>query len=133
MSTIARISVEQYDRMVSAGVFDGPNHQRIELIHGELREMHAIGPEHEEIVDFLSDWSFTNVPKRRIRVRVQQSIGIPELRSVPEPDIGWVEQRSYSSGRPLAANILLLFEVAVSSLEFDRGEKANLYAAARVQ
>ncbi len=37
MSTIARLSVEEYDRMIVAGVFDSSRTENMELIHGELR------------------------------------------------------------------------------------------------
>jgi hypothetical protein len=39
MSTLARRTIEEYDRMIAAGIFDGPQPRRIELIQGELREI----------------------------------------------------------------------------------------------
>ena len=71
MSTIAQITISQFDRMIAAGVFD--DDQRIELIHGELREMTPIGPEHEIAVDKLTEWSFESLPKKKVWVRVQNS------------------------------------------------------------
>ena len=41
-------------------------------------------------------------------------------------------RRDYSRGRPLAEDVLLVVEVADSSLAFDAGEKADLYAAAGI-
>jgi Uma2 family endonuclease len=38
----------------------------------------------------------------------------------------------YASANPTAADILLIVEVADTSLEYDRGAKAQLYAEARV-
>jgi Uma2 family endonuclease len=64
-----------------------------------------------------------------MRVRVHNSIGIPDQESTPEPDVVWVVRRDYSRGRPTAADVLLLIEVAESSLAYDAGEKADLYAA----
>ena len=133
MSITARITLDEYDRMIAEGIFDGPHRSRIELIHGELRTMTPIGPEHEEIVDFLSRWSWKNTPEKTIRIRVQQSMGIPEFDSAPEPDIAWVGERSYASGRPRPADVLLIIEVAASSLPYDRGVKADLYAAGIIQ
>ena len=83
-------------------------------------------------VDQLNRWSVKNVPEDKILVRIQNSIGIPELESAPEPDVAWVVERDYSQGRPTAADVLLIIEVADSSLAYDTGEKAALYAAAGV-
>ena len=41
-------------------------------------------------------------------------------------------RRDYSRGRPVAEDVLLVVEVAGSSLGFDTGEKADLYAAAGI-
>lgn len=132
MSVSARISLDEYDCIIQTGVFDGPNRRRIELIHGELREMTPIGPPHEETVDILNRWSFKNLQDDQVRVRVQNSIGLPELDSAPEPDIAWVAERKYSRQRPAAGDVLLVIEVAYSSVRYDLGEKAELYATAGV-
>jgi Uma2 family endonuclease len=132
MSISARISLDEYDRIIQTGVFGGPNRRRIELIHGELREISPIGPEHEETVDILNEWSMSNTLRAKVRVRVQNSIGLPELESAPEPDIAWVARRSYARRRPHANDVLLVIEVSDSSLSYDLGEKAELYAVAGV-
>jgi Uma2 family endonuclease len=67
-----------------------------------------------------------------VRVRIQNSIGIPALTSVPEPDVAWVKRRNYMKRRPHGEDVLLLIEVAESSLRFDTGKKARLYAATRI-
>jgi Uma2 family endonuclease len=134
MSTIARFSIEEYDRMIAAGVFSGRRYRRVELIRGEVREMLPIGPPHESAVDFLTRWSASVTPADKVRIRVQNSIGLPPLASAPEPDLAWVrERKGYGRSRPKAADVLLVIEVAESSLDYDRGEKAELYAASRIQ
>ena len=134
MSTVTRITVADYDRMIAEGAFEGgPKRQRIELIDGELRPMSPIGPIHEDIVDALTDWSAENLPRQTARVRIQNSIGIPELDSAPHPDVVWVRRKSYRSGRPLPCDVLLVIEVSDSSLDYDRGDKANKYAAAGIE
>lgn len=133
MSTSVRLTVEQFDQLIDNGVF--ANHrkrERVELIDGKLRAMAPIGPRHENIVDLLNRWSFRNVPEQAVRVRIQHSIGLKALDSVPEPDIVWVRERDYSAGRPQPADVLLVIEVADSSLKYDRGEKCDLYAAAGI-
>jgi Uma2 family endonuclease len=132
MSVSAKITLDEYDRIIQSGVFDAPNRRRIELIHGELREMSPTGPAHEETVDVLNRWSIKNLPDDHVRVRIQNSIGLPQLDSAPEPDIAWVTERKYSRRRPSATDVLLVIEVADSSLRYDLGEKADLYASAGV-
>lgn len=133
MSTITRIALADYDRMIAEGYFaPGPQRHRIELIEGELCAMSPIGPVHERLVDILNEWSLTSLPPRAAWVRIQNSIGIPELDSAPEPDLCWVRRRDYSKGRPLAADILLVIEVAESSLAHDLGKKSSLFAAAEI-
>jgi Uma2 family endonuclease len=132
MSTIARFSLAEYDDMIARGVFDGPHKRRIELIEGELRDMSPIGPVHEYEVDVLNDWSHENAPREEVLVRVQNSIGLSDLDSAPEPDLTWVKRRDYRKRRPSAADVLLLIEVSDSSLEYDRGEKATLFATAGI-
>ena len=132
VSTTARLTLAEYDRMIQSGVFDHGKRRRLEFIRGEIREMTPIGSPHEEVVDRLNRWSVKNLPEERVRVRVQNSIGLPELESAPEPDIAWVAERTYWRGRPTAADVLLVVEVADSSLSYDRGEKADLYAQAGI-
>ena len=118
--------------MIAAGAF-GPIRRRLELVQGEIREMNSMGSLHEVIVDKLNEWSIKHLPSGLAWVRVQNSIGLPELDSAPEPDIAWVARRDYSKARPVAADVLLVIEVAESSLKYDRGEKADLYATAGIR
>jgi Uma2 family endonuclease len=133
MSTDLRVTFEQYDLMVRSGAFDGEHRQRVELIRGEIRPMSPIDSLHEVLVDWLTEWSVLTVPRKKVRVRVQNSIGLPELESAPEPDIAWVARRNYAARRPQAEDVFLVIEVADSSLRYDRGEKADLYAEAGVR
>ena len=133
MSAATRIALAEYDRMIAEGHFaQGTKRDRIELIDGELRPMSPIGPIHERLVDILNDWSLTALPRGAVWVRIQNSVGIPELDSAPEPDVCWVRRKDYSKGRAQPPDILLVIEVADSSLSYDRGEKANLLASAGI-
>jgi Uma2 family endonuclease len=116
MSSALRFTVAEYDRMVERGIFADRCERRLELIHGEIRQMVPPNPSHEEIVDLLMYWSVDHAPRDRVRVRVQNSLGIPELDSVPEPDIAWMLAQSYRKRRPRPTDVLLLIEVAESSL-----------------
>ncbi len=132
MSVLAQLTLEQYDRMIEGGVFDPTRRWRLELIRGEIREMNPIGSLHEETVERLTAWSYSIAAAGKIRIRVQDSVGLPSLGSAPEPDIAWVVERDYSRGRPTPPDVLLIVEVAESSLKYDCGEKAEIYAEAGI-
>jgi Uma2 family endonuclease len=128
MSTIAKLSLAEYERIVATGVFDSPNKRRIELIRGELREMNPIGPDHCDVVDWLAEWSHENAPRDTVRVRVQNPVAFAALESELEPDIVWAARKRYSQAHPTAEEVVLLIEVADTSIDRDRGEKAEIYA-----
>lgn len=132
MSTIAKFTLEEFDRMIKLGLFDPPYDRRIELIHGELIERNPPGPLHEDVIDYLTVWSVENLDKSIIRVRIQNSIGLPESDSAPQPDVACVKAKSYSEQRPAAEDVLLVIEVADSSLIGDQRVKAGLYAQAGI-
>ncbi|HVX14771.1 MAG TPA: Uma2 family endonuclease [Pirellulales bacterium] len=131
MSTQARFTLDEYDRMIDAAVFD-PD-RRIELIFGELREMSPIGDRHRHAVNALmNQWVMAqSTPdlRQRMIVQVQSPIRLPRQQSAPQPDMSWIGH----DATPLGGDeVFLVIEVAESTLDFDRGEKAELYAAADI-
>jgi Uma2 family endonuclease len=133
MSTGLHLTLDEYERMIEGGAFDALRDRRIELIDGELREMTPPGPTHTEAVSRITHWSVLEPPRDAVKVRIQDPIGIPQLDSAPQPDIVWAKPRTYVDRYPLPEEVLLLIEVADSSLDYDCGEKAELYAAAGIQ
>lgn len=133
MSTLAHISLPQYEVMVEAGAFSGQQKQRIELIRGELRQMNPIGTRHASTVDLLNEWSYEVAPKDQVRIRCQATLRIPALDSSPEPDLMWLVRKDYSRKHPEPADVFLLVEAAEDSLSYDLGEKALLYAKAGIR
>jgi Uma2 family endonuclease len=132
MSTTVQFTLKQYDQMIRQGVFADLHDRRLELIRGEILEMTPPGPTHEEVVDLLNSWSVLNLSQRGVRVRIQNSIGLPRLDSAPQPDIAWVREQSYRDERPDVDDVFLVIEVADSSLRFDLREKLELYAEAGI-
>ncbi|MEM9365750.1 MAG: Uma2 family endonuclease [Planctomycetota bacterium] len=125
MSTTLRISSEEYDRMIERGAFVGIA-KKIELIHGELREMNPAGPIHEDYIDYLNRWSVESTIGSGVVVRVQNSIFADDSR--PEPDVTWLKPGRYADRHPSGADVLLLIEVADSTIAYDSGEKLAIYA-----
>jgi len=124
------MSLAEYDRLIEENAFGRDS--RIELIHGEIREMNPIGSKHEAMVDRLCEWSIENRPRTEVVVRVQNSIWLAGLQSAPQPDLAWVVRRDYYDRRATAEDVRLLIEVADSTLDYDKGEKADLYAASGI-
>lgn len=133
ISTALRLSLADYNRMVADGAFDSLGKRRIELIYGELREVTPPGPTHASCVDRLSRWSIENTDGRQITIRIQNPIEIPAYDSAREPDIVWAKAKDYSKQHPQPRDLLLVIEVADSSLNDDVGEMATLYAQAGVK
>jgi Uma2 family endonuclease len=124
-----RCSIEQYHRMAEAGILGEDD--RVELIRGELIQMSAMNGAHVECVGSLTLLLVHQVG-RGIRVHVQLPIGLPDD-SEPEPDFSLVRADYGRRKVPDAADVLLVIEVADSSLAYDRTVKLPLYAAAGIR
>ena len=124
-----RFSVDEYDEMIARGILD--ENDRVELIRGEIVDKMTIGDRHAACVNRLNAL-FQLLARGRWIVSVQNPVAFED--SKPEPDLALLRSRAdfYAESTPQAADILLLIEVADSSLDFDRGVKAALYAEAGV-
>jgi Uma2 family endonuclease len=131
MSTVAQFSLDHYEHMVNVGAFTGEFEKRVELIRGKIVQMTPINIAHANCVTLVTEWSFEFASLDRMMVRTQNPIRIPTKNSEPQPDVVWVNRKEYSQ-HPEPDDILLLIEIADSSLEFDRREKRELYAEAGV-
>jgi Uma2 family endonuclease len=125
-----RFTVEQYQQMAAAGIFDEDD--RIELIEGEIVEMSPLGPQHSACVDRLNRMLQKLVRDAAI-VRVQSPIRLGRY-SEPQPDVTLLQPRAdfYAGSHPEPEDVLLLVEVADSSLSYDRDLKLPLYARAGI-
>lgn len=120
-----RFSVDDYEQMVEYGILTEQN--RVELIRGEIVDKMTIGDPHAACVNRLSRL-FNKRVGDDVLVAVQNPIRLAD--SVPEPDIALLLARPdfYATGKPRPADVLLLIEVADSSLDYDREVKRPLYA-----
>jgi hypothetical protein len=101
---------------------------RVELIEGELVAMAPIGSEHSGTVNALTRLLVEIVGDRGV-VAVQNPVQLDDL-TEPEPDFAVLKPRPdyYRRATPRADDVLLLIEVADSSLAYDRAVKRSLYA-----
>jgi Uma2 family endonuclease len=124
-------TVQEYHLMAEAGVFR--DDERVELIEGEIIQMAAIGRRHAARVDRLARM-FSRIPESLVIFRVQNPICLND-NSEPQPDIALVQPRAdfYEESLPNSGDILLLVEVADSTVDFDRTVKVPNYANSGIQ
>ena len=132
MSRMLHVTLNEYSRMVACGAFDAID-RKVELIRGDIREMNPAGPVHDDLIDYLYDWSVRSTERSKIHIRGQSGMDLPQLESRPEPDVFWVHAKRYFDRHPTGQDTLLAIEVADSSLQSDRTTKADLYAEAGIQ
>jgi Uma2 family endonuclease len=120
-----RFTREEYYRMGEAGLFLD---KRVELLDGEIITMPPQNPPHAG--------GLTRIPSVLMRllgtavaIRIQLPIVLDDW-SEPEPDIAICQPDpdDYMFAHPRADQVLLLIEVADSSLPYDRGRKIPAYA-----
>ena len=101
------------------------------LIDGEILEMAAPGPLHTTSQGLVEDWLRTVFPSGQFWVRGQGGMALG-INTDPVPDVAVVPgtPRSYAH-HPSTA--LLVVEIADTSVAYDTGDKASLYAAAGVE
>lgn len=124
--TRLRITVDRYQKMVAAGVLTSSD--RVELIEGEILDMAPIGTRHAAVTCRLLKRLLLSLADTAT-VRAASPVDLGSF-SEPEPDLLVLKPRAddYMDQHPQARDVLLLIEVADSSLAFDQGAKRELYA-----
>src|SRR5207344_2928459 len=108
-------------------------HDRVELIRGEIVEMPAMGRRHRAFVGNLNQLLAPRLHDRAI-VWVQLPVVLAED-TEPQPDLMVLRRLRpvpYKEREAHAEDVLLLIEVAESSLAYDRSTRLRLYAEAGV-
>src|SRR6476659_3569905 len=125
------ITVTEYHRMGEVGILG--DRDRVELIEGELVAMSPIGSYHHGTVNKLNHALVQAVGERAV-VSVQGPVRLDEF-SEPEPDLALLKPRPdfYRDAHAGPADVLLLIEVADTSLNYDRAVKRALYARHTIQ
>lgn len=128
MKTLAKWSVDDYHRMVEAGIL---RDRRVELLAGEIVEMSPETPIHY------------NTAKRGAKYLQELLAGKADVRfngpitlldSEPEPDIAIVRlpESAYNDRHPQPEDIFWIVEVAKTSLKKDLDLKTSIYASAEI-
>ncbi len=124
-------TAEKFYQAAAAGAFSDPG--RLEIIHGRIIEKMPTGPLHTTVSYDIAE---------RLRLAAGAEFLVREERAIhltfdgePIPDIALVRGKSpdYRKNHPAPENVALLVEVSVSSIEYNLGEKALLYAKADIK
>jgi Uma2 family endonuclease len=119
-------TIDDCYKMAEVGIL--PPDERTELINGEILVVPPPGPRHGFVVDTLNE-TFVRLAQGKAVVRVQGGVVLHKY-AAPLPDIVLLRPkgRAYLEKNPDASDILLVIEVADSSLEQDLTVKLQLYA-----
>jgi len=121
-----QISVVDFQRMAETGILE--MNARVELIEGEIIDMAPIGSKHASYVNRLNR-ELVHAVSNTATVSVQNPVILGDL-SEPEPDFALLKLKDndYEDSLPRAEDILLLIEIADTTINYDRKIKAPLYA-----
>jgi len=130
ITTAKRFTVEEYHRLAELGFFHEDD--RIELIRGEIIQMAAKGTPHTTCCRNLLE-ELAALVIGRAKLQCQDPITLPS-KSEPEPDFAILRKRAdnYLSAHPTPEDILLVIEIADSTLKYDQETKLPLYAEAGI-
>jgi Uma2 family endonuclease len=123
---IYRLTVDQFEKSIDAGVFDEDN---VELLEGVLVRMTTNDP-HIDAVESLQDLLGGLLPKSHWHVRDEKPLRLGRTWR-PEPDITVLRgsRTSFLKNRPTPRDVALLVEVSDTTYLKDSGPKLRKYAA----
>lgn len=119
-----QFSVEEYLKLGEVGIFDEDD--RVELLNGEIVLMSPIGIRHMNAARRLVN-HFARRFGKRCLVDAQNPLVI-DSKSMPQPDVMLLRPDLDESRAPRPEDVLLLVEVAESSLFYDGTDKRDAYA-----
>ena len=122
-------TVDSYRRLAELGILHQDD--RVELVAGQVLEMTPIGDRHASCVRRLINLFAPNL--RDVAVLDAQNPVVLGTHDAPQPDLTLLHRRpgGYAT-HPRAADVLLVVEVADTSLSYDREIKMPRYAAAGI-
>jgi len=122
-------STQQYLRMIETGVL-GPA-DKVELIDGVITPMSPSGPAHTNAVMQLNELFSPLIGRMKLLVQGTVKLGDGQIF---DPDFALLRIRDEGYGQRHAepADILLIIEVADTSLQKDRQVKQRVYAQADI-
>ena len=126
------LTVDEYHAMARANILTEDD--RVELIDGKIIVMSPVGPKHIRCIiklDNLLHRRIVSSDALDLFVSVQNPVRL-NIHSEPEPDVALLRLPDGPLGTPVPDDVLLLIEVADTSLAQDREVKLPRYAAAGI-
>jgi len=107
-------------------------HDRVELLDGEIIDMSPIGPFHGGTTKYSID-HFNQAANGRWLLAVQDPVHLEDY-SEPQPDLMLLKRVPdfYRARHPLPTEVVLLIEIADTSLGYDRERKLPAYGRAGI-
>lgn len=125
LAQVKRFTVDEYHRLAELGFFHEDD--RVELIQGEIIQMAAKGTLHTNCCRNLLN-QLALLIAGRAELQCQDPIKLSS-NNEPEPDFVILRRRdNYRDALPNPDDVLLVIEIADSSLKYDREIKLPLYA-----
>lgn len=123
--TLRRFTVAEYHQMIQTGILD--DEDKVELLEGYVVLKMPRNPPHDGTIQVAVARLQRCLPSGWC-IRTQSAITLTD--SEPEPDLAVVrgDTRTYLTRHPAPSDVGLLIEIANTSLDRDRNEKARIYA-----
>ena len=123
-------TVDAYYRAYDAGVFEHP--ERLELIQGRIIENMSQGPRHSTLASVIADM-LSDAMRPGFAIRQEKPIRI-DFDGEPIPDVTALRgrQADYGERQPTPEDAALVVEVSDTTVAYDLGGKALLYAQAGI-
>lgn len=123
-------TVAAFDKAAEAGVF-GPS-ERLELVQGRIIKIMGQGPRHATLASVIADMLRTAfMPGAAVREEKPVRLG-PDSEPIPDIMVLKGKQTDYGEHQPVPDDVHLLVEVSNTTVEYDLGDKALMYAQAGV-
>jgi Uma2 family endonuclease len=128
MANFYKVTLEQFERMIGAGVFGD---ERLELLEGWIVRKVRSSPRHDYTVGLV--WkAFRCCLPESVMVRIKSSITTLDSQPAPDLAVVWAREDFYATRHPTAQDCPLLVEVSDESLKQDRDDKRRIYARAGI-
>jgi Uma2 family endonuclease len=126
-----RFTVDEFQRIGEAGILDVD--ERVELLDGQIIQMAPIGSRHAACVRRLNRLLGARIPSELV-VDVQNPVRMGrDMQLIP--DLAVLQPRGdfYDEGHPRPGDVLLVIEVADTTMPYDRNLKIPRYGRAGIR